>query len=62
MQANNRDAGSLWDMVSAIYHIQEFTTIALFARMRCGHSVQNYELINSLLVGVYPMRSGTAII
>lgn len=26
MQANNRDAGSLWDMVSAIYRIQEFTT------------------------------------
>jgi uncharacterized protein with HEPN domain len=25
MQANNRDAGSLWDMVNAIYRIQEFT-------------------------------------
>ncbi len=25
MQANNRDAGSLWDMVQAIYRIQEFT-------------------------------------
>lgn len=26
MQANNRDAGSLWDMVNAIHRIQEFTT------------------------------------
>jgi len=26
MQANNRDAGSLWDMVSAIRWIQDFTT------------------------------------
>jgi uncharacterized protein with HEPN domain len=26
MQANNRDAGSLWDMVRAIHRIQEFTT------------------------------------
>jgi uncharacterized protein with HEPN domain len=25
MQANNRDAGSLWDMVQAIQRIQEFT-------------------------------------
>lgn len=25
MQANNRDAGSLWDMISAIHRIQEFT-------------------------------------
>lgn len=25
MQANNRDAGSLWDIVQAIYRIQEFT-------------------------------------
>jgi uncharacterized protein with HEPN domain len=25
MQANNRDAASLWDMVQAIYRIQEFT-------------------------------------
>ncbi len=25
MQANNRDAGSLWDMVQAIHRIQEFT-------------------------------------
>lgn len=25
MQANNRDAGSLWDMVNAIRRIQEFT-------------------------------------
>ncbi|MBD0268779.1 MAG: DUF86 domain-containing protein [Cyanobacteria bacterium Co-bin8] len=25
MQANNRDAGSLWDMVNAIHRIQEFT-------------------------------------
>ena len=25
MPANNRDAGSLWDMVNAIYRIQEFT-------------------------------------
>ena len=25
MQANNRDAASLWDMVQAIHHIQEFT-------------------------------------
>ena len=25
MPANNRDAGSLWDMVSAIHRIQEFT-------------------------------------
>jgi uncharacterized protein with HEPN domain len=25
MQANNRDAGSLWDMANAIYRIQEFT-------------------------------------
>ena len=26
MQENNRDVGSLWDMVSAIRRIQEFTT------------------------------------
>ena len=25
MQANNRDTGSLWDMVNAIHRIQEFT-------------------------------------
>jgi uncharacterized protein with HEPN domain len=25
MQANNRDSGSLWDMVNAIHRIQEFT-------------------------------------
>ncbi|HIK41137.1 DUF86 domain-containing protein [Thermoleptolyngbya sp. M55_K2018_002] len=25
MQANNRDVGSLWDMVSAIRRVQEFT-------------------------------------
>lgn len=25
MQANNRDIGSLWDMVNAIHRIQEFT-------------------------------------
>jgi len=36
--------------------------IAVFARMRCGHDAQNYELIDSLLVGVYLMRSETAII
>ncbi|MDX2096298.1 MAG: DUF86 domain-containing protein [Leptolyngbyaceae cyanobacterium bins.59] len=25
MEANNRDSGSLWDMVNAIHRIQEFT-------------------------------------
>jgi type I restriction enzyme S subunit len=35
--------------------------IAVFARMRCGHDAQNYELIDSLLVGVYLIGSGTAI-
>ena len=29
MQANNRDAGSLWDMVSAIHGIQELNSVLI---------------------------------
>jgi hypothetical protein len=35
--------------------------MAVLARMRYGRNGQNYELIDSSLVGVYLIGSGTAI-
>lgn len=41
MQANNRDAASLWDMVQAIRRIQEFTTGLSFADYEASLLIQS---------------------
>jgi uncharacterized protein with HEPN domain len=41
MQASNRDAASLWDMVQAIHRIQEFTADLLFEDYQASMLIQS---------------------
>jgi uncharacterized protein with HEPN domain len=48
MQANNRDAGSLWDMVQAIHRIQEFTANLSYEALESDHEACKYLLFTKV--------------